>query len=155
MRACGHSRILIVGCLVNSIFMPRGAPGEHESSVAGFMPSSFRAAYSGTKAFINYFAFALRNELQDTGMTVTYLMPGATETAFLARADMLNTALGQQEKDDPADVAKAGFDAMMQGESEVVSGWKNKLQATMAHVSPTGMLAERHRQITEPGAGKP
>jgi short-subunit dehydrogenase len=136
MRARGQGRILITG------------------SVAGFMPGSFQAVYSGTKAFINSFSFALRNELQDTGVTVTCLMPGATETEFFARADMLDTALGQQEKDDPAEVAKAGFVAMMQGEGDVVSGWKNKLQTTMANVTPAETLAERHRKIAEPGSGK-
>ena len=137
MRARGQGRILITG------------------SVAGFMPGSFQAVYSGTKAFINSFSFALRNELQDTGVTVTCLMPGATETEFFARADMLDTAVGQQEKDDPAEVAKAGFDAMMQGKGDVVTGWKNKLQTTIANVTPADMLAERHRTIAEPGSGKP
>ena len=137
MRARGQGRILITG------------------SVAGFMPGSFQAVYSGTKAFINSFSFALRNELQDTGVTVTCLMPGATETEFFARADMLDTAVGQQEKDDPAEVAKAGFDAMMQGKGDVVTGWKNKLQTTIANVTPADMLAERHRKIAEPGSGKP
>jgi short-subunit dehydrogenase len=136
MRARGQGRILITG------------------SVAGFMPGSFQAVYSGTKAFINSFSFALRNGLQDTGVTVTCLMPGATETEFFARADMLDTALGQQEKDDPVEVAKAGFEAMMQGEGDVVTGWKNKLQTTMANVTPAETLAERHRKIAEPGSGK-
>ena len=68
-------------------------------SVAGFMPGSFQAVYNGTKAFINSFSFALRNELQDTGVTVTCLMPGATETAFFERADMRDTAVGRQEKE--------------------------------------------------------
>jgi uncharacterized protein len=136
MRTRGQGRILITG------------------SVAGFMPGSFQAVYSGTKAFINSFSFALRNELQDTGVTVTCLMPGATETKFFERADMLDTAVGQQEKDDPADVAKAGFEAMMKGEGDVVTGWKNKLQTTMANVTPSEMLAERHRKIAEPGSGK-
>jgi uncharacterized protein len=136
MRARGHGRILITG------------------SVAGFMPGSFQAVYSGTKAFINSFSFALRNELQDTGVTVTCLMPGATETEFFARADMLDTALGQQEKDDPAEVAKAGFEAMMKGEGDVVTGWKNKLQTTMANVTPSETLAERHRKVAEPESGK-
>ena len=77
MRARDRGRILITG------------------SVAGFMPGSFQAVYSGTKAFINSFSFALRNELQDTGVTVTCLMPGATETEFFARADMLDTKVGQ------------------------------------------------------------
>lgn len=136
MRARGQGRILITG------------------SVAGFMPGSFQAVYNGTKAFINSFSFALRNELQDTGVTVTCLMPGATETEFFERADMLDTAVGQQEKDAPADVAKAGFEAMMKGEGDVVTGWKNKLQTTMANVTPSEMLAERHRKIAEPGSGK-
>jgi short-subunit dehydrogenase len=137
MRASGRGRILITG------------------SVAGFMPGSFQAVYSGTKAFINSFSFALRNELQDTGVTVTCLMPGATETEFFARADMLDTKVGQEEKDDPAEVAKTGFEAMMQGEGDVVTGWKNKLQTTIANVTPAETLAERHRTIAEPGSGKP
>jgi short-subunit dehydrogenase len=137
MRARNQGRILITG------------------SVAGFMPGSFQAVYSGTKAFLNSFSFALRNELKDTNITVTCLMPGATETEFFARADMLDTKVGQQEKDDPADVAKAGFEAMMQGEGDVVTGWRNKLQTTMANVTSADMLAERHRKIAEPGSGKP
>jgi uncharacterized protein len=136
MRARNQGRILIIG------------------SVAGFMPGSFQAVYSGTKAFLNSFSFALRNELKDTNITVTCLVPGATETAFFARAGMLDTKVGQEEKDDPADVAKAGFEAMMKGEGDVVTGWQNKLQTTMANVTPSDMLAERHRKIAEPGSGK-
>src|SRR4029434_7913840 len=94
--------------------------------VAGFMPGTFQAVYNGTKAFLNSFSFALRNELQDTDVTVTCVMPGATETKCFARADMLDTKVGREEKDDPAEVAKTGFDAMMQGEGDVVSGWENK-----------------------------
>ena len=137
MRARGRGCILITGF------------------VAGFMPGTFQAVYGGTKAFLNSFSFALRNELKETGVTVTCLMPGATETEFFERADMLDTAVGQQEKDDPADVAKAGFEAMMRGEGDVVTGWKNKLQTTIANITPSDMLAERHRKIAEPGSGKP
>jgi uncharacterized protein len=136
MRTRGQGRILITG------------------SVAGFMPGTFQAVYNGTKAFLNSFSFALRNELQDTGVTVTCLMPGATETAFFARADMLDTQVGQAEKDDPAEVAKLGFDAMMEGEGDVVTGWKNKLQTAMANVTPASILAEQHRKKAEPGSGK-
>jgi short-subunit dehydrogenase len=136
MRARGQGRILITG------------------SIAGFMPGTFQAVYNGTKAFLNSFSFALRNELHDTGVTVTCLMPGPTETEFFARADMLDTKVAQQEKDDPAEVAKTGFDAMMKGEGDVVSGWKNKLQATLANVTPASMLAEQHRHKAEPGSGK-
>lgn len=123
-------------------------------SIAGFMPGSFQAVYNGTKSFLNSFSFALRNELKDTSITVTCLMPGPTETAFFARAGMLDTKVGQDEKDDPAEVAATGFDAMMNGEGEVVSGWKNKLQTAAANVMPAGMLAEQHRKMAEPGSGK-
>jgi short-subunit dehydrogenase len=136
MRARGQGRILITG------------------SVAGFMPGTFQAVYNGTKAFLNSFSFALRNELQATDVTVTCLMPGATETEFFERADMLDTKVGQEAKDDPAEVARTGFAAMMQGEGDVVSGWKNKLQTAMANVTPASTLAEQHRKKAEPGSGK-
>jgi short-subunit dehydrogenase len=79
-------------------------------------------------------------------------MPGATETEFFKRADMLDTEVGQAEKDDPADVAKAGLDAMMRGDGDVVSGWKNKFETVMANISPAGALAEKHRKKAEPGS---
>src|SRR5438034_9022714 len=104
-------------------------------------------------AFIASFSFALRAELKDTGVTGTCLMPGATETDFFERADMLDTKVGQSEKDDPADVAKIGFDAMMRGDGDVVSGWKNKLQSAIANVTPAEVLAEQHRKKVEPGSG--
>ena len=74
-------------------------------SIAGFMPGSFQAVYNGTKAFLNSFSFALREELKDTKVTVTCLMPGATETEFFKRAEMMDTKVGTTEKDDAADVA--------------------------------------------------
>jgi short-subunit dehydrogenase len=136
MRTRGEGRILITG------------------SIAGFMPGSFQAVYNGTKAFIDSFSFALRNELKDTGVTVTCLMPGATETEFFERASMEDTEVGQDKKDDPADVAKVGFEAMMRGDGDVVSGWKNKFTTVLASVTPAGMLAEQHRKMAEPGSGK-
>jgi short-subunit dehydrogenase len=136
MRARREGRILITG------------------SIAGFMPGSFQAVYNGTKAFIDSFSFALRNELKDTGVTVTCLMPGATETEFFERADMLDTKVATDAKDDPAMVARVGFDAMMKGKGDVVSGWKNKLQTAMASVTPAGRLAEQHRRIAQPGSAK-
>jgi short-subunit dehydrogenase len=79
-------------------------------------------------------------------------MPGATETEFFERADLMDTKVGQSKKDDPADVAKTGYDAMMKGEGDIVSGWKNKLQSALANVTPAGRLAEQHRKIAEPGS---
>lgn len=121
-------------------------------SIGGFMPGTFQAVYNASKAFVDSFAFALRHELKDSGVTVSCLMPGPTDTEFFARADMLDTKVGTQKKDDPADVARVGFDAMMKGEGDVVSGLKNKLQAAMAHVTPSDMLAEQHRRMAEPGS---
>jgi short-subunit dehydrogenase len=123
-------------------------------SIAGFTPGSFSAVYNGTKAFIDSFSIALRNELKDTGVTVTCLMPGATETPFFERANMLDTKIGQSEKDDPADVAQLGFEAMMDGEADVVYGFKNKLISTVANVTPAQVLAEQHRKKAEPGSAR-
>lgn len=134
MRSRGQGRILFTG------------------SIAGFTPGTFNAVYNGTKAFIDSFSFALRNELKDTGVTVTCLMPGATETEFFERADMEDTEIGRAEKDDPADVAKAGFEAMMKGEGDVVTGWKNSLISAAALLTPSDILAEQHRKKAEPGS---
>ncbi len=123
-------------------------------SIAGYMPGSFQAVYNGTKAFIDSFSFALRNEIKDTGVTVTCLMPGATETEFFQRDGLTDTRIGQEEKDNPTDVARTGFEAMLRGDGDVVSGWKNKLQTMIASVTPSGALAETHRSMAEPGSGK-
>jgi short-subunit dehydrogenase len=136
MRATGEGRILITG------------------SIAGFMPGSYQAVYNGTKAFLDSFSYALREELEDTSVTVTCLMPGATETEFFWRADMLDTKVGTEKKDDPADVAKSGFKAMMSGEGGIVSGWQNKLQAAAAHVIPAERLAKKHSAEAAPGTAK-
>jgi len=121
-------------------------------SIAGFTPGSFNATYNGTKAFIDSFSFALRNELKDSGVTVTCLMPGATETEFFERADMLDTKIGQSKKDDPEDVAKVGYEAMMNGEGDVVAGLKNKVMSAAALFTPSETLAEQHRKRAEPGS---
>src|SRR5438874_7444036 len=131
MRARSRGRILFTG------------------SIAGFMPGTFQAVYNATKAFIDSFSFALRAELKDSGVSVTCLMPGATDTDFFARADMLDTKVGTGKKDDPADVAKAGYEAMQKGEAGVITGLRNKAQVAAAHVMPSDMLAEQHRKQAE------
>ncbi|MBB5048789.1 short-subunit dehydrogenase [Rhodopseudomonas rhenobacensis] len=123
-------------------------------SIAGFVPGSFQAVYSASKAFLNSFSFAIREELKHSGVSVTCLMPGATATDFFKRAEMLDTSVGTIGKDDPARVAKLGFDAMMNGEGDVVSGWKNRIQSTVAQVVPAGLLASQHRKWAEPGTAK-
>lgn len=134
MRRIGEGKILLTG------------------SIAGFMPGSFQAVYNGTKAFIDSFAAAIREELKDTGITVSCLMPGATETEFFKRADLMDTKIGQEKKDDPAEVAELGFDAMMKGTDHVIFGAKNKMQVAMAGVMPSSTMAEQHRKETEPGS---
>ncbi|HEX3993519.1 MAG TPA: SDR family NAD(P)-dependent oxidoreductase [Acetobacteraceae bacterium] len=136
MRSRGQGRILITG------------------SIAGFMPGTYQAVYNGTKAFLDSFSFALRHELKETRVTVTCLMPGATETDFFERADMMDTKIGSGKKDDAADVAETGFKAMMNGDGDVVTGWQNKLQSAIALVTPSDLLAEAHRRMAQPGTAK-
>jgi short-subunit dehydrogenase len=71
-------------------------------SMAGFIPGSYQAVYNASKAYLNSLSFALREELRDTAVTVTCLLPGATETDFFRRAEMLDTKVGAEEKDDAA-----------------------------------------------------
>ena len=124
-------------------------------SIAGYMPGAFQAVYNGTKAFIDSFSFALRNELKDTGVTVTCLMPGVTDTEFFERADLMDTKVGTDDhKADPADVALKGFEAMEKGEGGVIAGMSNKIRAALAGVVPDGMLAEQHRKMAEPGSAR-
>ncbi|MDQ1230583.1 SDR family oxidoreductase [Sphingomonas sp. SORGH_AS_0879] len=122
-------------------------------SIVGFIPGPFNAIYNATKAFIVNFTEALRNEIKEQkGVTLTTLMPGPTETEFFARADMLDTRVGASEKDDPAEVARKGWDAMIAGEGHIVPGLANKAQVAGAGVVPQSVLAEAHRKIAEPGS---
>ena len=111
------------------------------SSIASTMPGTYNAIYNASKAFVQSFSQAIRSELKDTGVTITALMPGATETNFFHRAGMDDTKLGMSEKDDAAEVAKAGYDALMEGKDHVIAGsFSNKVQATMAHVLPDTVM---------------
>ena len=135
MKAQGQGRILITG------------------SIAGFQPGAFQAVYNGTKAFIDSFSQALRNEMKDTGVTITCLMPGPTDTEFFIRADMLDPKVGADEEAmaQPQDVAEIGFKAMLKGEADVVAGLKNELMVAASKVLPAQMVAEQHRKMAEPG----
>jgi short-subunit dehydrogenase len=125
------------------------------SSIAATMPGAFQAVYNASKAFVQSFALALRNELKESEVTITALMPGATETEFFERAGMEDTAVGAGEKDDPAEVAREGFEAMMAGEEKVVAGsFKNKLTVAAGRVLPDSVKAEQHREMAEPGSAE-
>jgi len=137
MVARGEGRVLVTG------------------SIAGHLAGSFQAVYNGTKAFVDSFAAAIGNELNDSGVTITCLKPGATDTRFFERAGMLGTKVGQAKKDDPAAVAKTGWDAMKAGEHSVVHGLKNKAQVLASGVLSEATTAEMHRKQAEPGSGDP
>jgi uncharacterized protein len=136
MRAQGSGRILITG------------------SIAGFIPGTFQAVYNGTKALLDSFAYALRAELKGSGVTVTCLMPGATETEFFERADLMDTQIGTEKKQSADEVAKIGFEAMQRGDGDVIAGWQNKLRAAISNILPNTVLAEQHRKMAEPGSAK-
>ena len=123
-------------------------------SIAGHMAGSFQAVYNGSKAFIDSFAAALGNEIKDSGVTVTCLKPGATATEFFHRADMDDTKVGTSKQDDPADVAKTGWEAMLKGEPSVIYGMKNKLQVAASELMTDATTAKMHRAQAEPGTGK-
>ena len=135
MVARGQGKILVTG------------------SIAGYVPGPLNAVYNGTKSFVDNFTEALRNELKDVhGVTLTTLMPGATETEFFDRAGLGDTQVGESKKADPVKVARDGWDAMMAGTGHIVSGWMNKAQVAAAGVVPQSTLAEQHRKMAEPVA---
>lgn len=120
-------------------------------SIAGLIPGSYQAVYNGTKAYLDSFSYALREELKDSGVSVTVLMPGPTDTEFFRRANMLDTPVGKEDgKEDPAKTARNGWDAMVDGSAHVVSGVKNKIQAALSHLTPDTMLAKQHTKMAKP-----
>jgi short-subunit dehydrogenase len=125
------------------------------SSIASTMPGSFQAVYNASKSFVQSFALAIRNELKDSGISVTSLMPGPTDTEFFERAGMEDTEVGAGEKDDPAEVARQGFDALMADKEKVVAGaLKNRVQVAAGRILPDSVKAEKHREIAEPGSAE-
>lgn len=139
MVARGRGRILITG------------------SIAGFQPGSFHAVYNGSKAFIDSFALALRNELKGTEVSVSCLMPGPTDTEFFERAGMETSKVANDPKMmmQPDEVARIGFAAMLKGEADVVAGLRNKLQVAMSKMMPAQATAQMHRKLAEPGTTEP
>src|SRR3954462_3052000 len=137
MVSRGQGRILITGSGVST------------------SPNPYQAIYGATKAFVMSFGEALRYELKDTSVTVTVLQPGATDTNFFQRADLLDTKVGQADKDDPALVAKNGFEAMMAGKDSVLGGsFKSKVEGMMNEVLPETAKAAQAGKQTRPGSAK-
>jgi short-subunit dehydrogenase len=118
------------------------------------MPGAFAAVYNASKSFVQSFALALREELRGRGVTVTSLMPGPTDTEFFERAGMTDTKIGSGDKDDPADVARDGYDALMAGKERVVSAsMKTKAQGRAGRFVPDSLKAKMHRVQAKPGSG--
>jgi short-subunit dehydrogenase len=127
------------------------------SSIASTQPGPYESVYAATKAFDQSFAESIRTELADTGVTVTSLMPGPTQTNFFHRAEMDDTRAGSNEKlqDDPAKVAEQGFTALMDGEEKVVAGNPgNKLMSALGRVTPDAVKSKMHTTLSEPGSGE-
>ena len=122
------------------------------ASVAGTMPGPNEAVYAASKAFVLSFAEALRQELKDTSVTVTALLPGPTDTEFFERAGLQDSKIGSGPKDDAADVAREGIEAMLAGKDRVVAGSvKNKLQTAAAKVLPDQVTGAMHGSMADPG----
>lgn len=126
------------------------------SSVASEMPGAYQAVYNASKSFVQSFAQALQAELADVDadVTVTSLMPGPTDTEFFERAGLLDTTIGQSSKDDPATVARQGFEALMAGDPRVTGGGlKTRVQDVASKVVPDRAKAVLHRTMARPGSG--
>ena len=133
MAARGRGRVLVTG------------------SIAGFVPGSHQAVYNASKAYLDSLAYALRDELRETEVTVTCLMPGPVETEVFERGDMADTPIGRTRlKDDPARVAEAGWEAMKAGRAGITPGLANRLAATFAGLVPDTVLARLNRWVAEP-----
>lgn len=118
------------------------------ASIAGKIPGPLQSVYHGTKAFVHSFTEAIREEVKDSGVTITSLLPGATETDFFRKAHMEESKIVQEGKlDDPSKVAQDGFDALMEGDDMVISGMKNKVQVAMSNIMPDSTAAANlHKQ---------
>lgn len=124
------------------------------ASIAGTMPTPQMAVYGASKAFDLEFAQSLHHELKDKGVTVTALKPGATDTEFFSRADMEDTEVGSKGKtsNDPAEVAKQGFKALMAGEQEVfAASLSTKVAGTLGKFVPDSVKASQHEKMAKHG----
>ena len=125
------------------------------ASIASISPTPYETVYGATKAFILSFSESLHNELKGTGVTTTALMPGPTDTNFFHRADMDDTKVGAGQKDDPGDVAKQGYDALMAGKERIIAGsLKTKLLGYTTDLMPDSLNAEQHKKMATPGTAE-
>jgi short-subunit dehydrogenase len=124
------------------------------ASIASKVPGPWQSVYHGTKAFVLSFTESIRSEVKDTNVTITALMPGATDTDFFNKAEMQDSKILEQGLSDPAEVAKDGYEALMNGDDKVISGFKNKAQIAMSNLTPDSMVADMMKKQQEPRDSK-
>jgi len=146
------SLVVLTKCFLKDMLEQGGGKILNVSSIASKFPGPYQSVYHGTKAFVQSFTEAVRNEVKDKGIVVTALLPGVTDTDFFNKADMLNSKAVQDESAmaDPADVAEDGYYALMGDKDMVVSGAMNKVQVAMASVTPDNIAAEQTKKKQEP-----
>jgi uncharacterized protein len=114
------------------------------ASEASLAPVALMSIYAATKAFIYSFSLSLREELKDTGVDVTALLPGATQTDFFNRAHMQDAKFVQEgEMADPAQVARDGYDALVKGDDHVVTPTKDRMTSLLTKLVPDRAAVER------------
>ena len=144
--------VILTKCFLQDMTARNSGKILNLASIASKTPGPWQSVYHGTKAFVLSFTEAIREELKETDITITALLPGATATDFFSKADMLDSKAVQDPDalSDPADVAKDGYDALMAGKDKVVSGLKNKIQTSMGNVMPDSMLAHQMYEQQKP-----
>lgn len=143
------STVHLAKAVSRSMVANRGGRILFTSSIASQMPGPYNATYAASKAFVQSLSEALRVELAEHGVSVTALLPGPTDTEFFRRAGLEGTRIDEGAKDDPAMVARAGFEALMAGKHEVVTGTRNKLQRHAVKVAPDPVKARLHGHLNE------
>lgn len=151
---CGHT-VALAKKVVSDMVANRAGKVLITGSMASTAPSPFQAVYDATRAFVYSFGEALREELKDTGVTVTLLQPGATEPRFFGGSSLGDPRLGAQDKDLATQVAKDGFEAMLAGQPSVIAGaFKSKVQGALDELLPEPMKTKLFAREAEPGSRK-
>ena len=146
------SLVILTKCFLKDMIQRNSGKILNLASIASKTPGPWQSVYHGTKAFVLSFSEAIREELKETEITVTALLPGVTDTDFFNKADM-NDSKAVQDPDakaDPADVAKDGYEALMAGKDKVISGFKNKMQMGMANFMPDSTVAHQMNEQQKP-----
>ncbi|MDJ1471847.1 SDR family oxidoreductase [Cytophagaceae bacterium DM2B3-1] len=147
------SVVILTKCFLKDMIQRNSGKILNLASIASKTPGPWQSVYHGTKAFVLSFSEAIREELKETNITVTALLPGATDTDFFNKADMVSSKIVQEGKlSDPADVAKDGYEALMSGDDKVISGLKNKVQIGMSNIMPDSAVAHQMNEQQKPAS---